>query len=318
MESTTDVARARTGWFAASRWGVLSHYLADGAPATEPVRLTADEWNARVDDFDVAGLAAQLHEAGAGYYAITVGQNAGFYIAPNAAYDRYVGIRPSRCARRDLVADLAGALSARGIRLLVYCPNQAPENAPAARTGLGWDDPDPRKATGQRGWNEVLAEWSRRWGTAVSGWWIDGAYDPTIYERPDEPNWASLAAALRAGNPGSILAFNPGVRLPRPVAQAGAGGDYTAGEVDFALPVAGHRQGGVPILPGPSIDGAQFHILTFLGEWWGSGEPRFPKELVAGYTRHVNAHGDVLTWDVPIARSGLLPQPFIDQPTALR
>ena len=42
-----------TEWFADHGWGVFCHYL------TSP-QTTADEWNRRVDAFNVAGLARQL------------------------------------------------------------------------------------------------------------------------------------------------------------------------------------------------------------------------------------------------------------------
>ena len=69
---------------------------------------------------------------------LTLGQNSGHYCSPNATYDRIVGIAPSKCSRRDLIADLAKALSARNIRLMVYLPSGAPAADPVARKALGW------------------------------------------------------------------------------------------------------------------------------------------------------------------------------------
>ena len=48
---------------------------------------------------------------------------------------------------------------------------------------------------------------------------------------------------------------------------------------------------------------ARYHVLSYLGESWCKGEPRFPDELVVGYTKHVTSKGGVVTWDVPIERS---------------
>jgi hypothetical protein len=39
---------------------------------------------------------------------------------------------------------------------------------------------------------------------------------------------------------------------------------------------------------------------------------------VIAWTRAINNCGGVVTWDVPISPSGLIPQPFVDQLTALR
>ncbi len=63
---------------------------------------------------------------------------------------------------------------------------------------------------------ESVREWSRRRGKSVSGWWIDGCYFAGEMHRfDDEPNFASFARTLKAGNPEAIVAFNPNVKVPR-------------------------------------------------------------------------------------------------------
>ncbi len=132
-----QVARSNTDWFRDARWGVMTHYL--GAPPSTAggAELTAEMWNQQVDAFDVTGLADQLAATGAKYLLFTLGQNSGHFCAPNAAYDKLVGITPSKCSRRDLVADLAQALKARKMRLLVYLPSGAPAADRVARQKLG-------------------------------------------------------------------------------------------------------------------------------------------------------------------------------------
>ena len=116
----------RTDWFHEARWGVMTHYL--GAPPSSAggAELIAETWNRQVDAFDVEGLANQLASTGAKYLLFTIGQNSGHYCAPNATYDKIVGITPSKCSRRDLVADLAEELKERDMRLMVYLPSGAP------------------------------------------------------------------------------------------------------------------------------------------------------------------------------------------------
>ena len=314
----------RTEWFAACGWGVFCHYL--GAPPSSDggADLTADAWNSQVDAFDVNGLANQLAEIGAPYFFITIGQNSGHYLAPNATYDHYVGIEPSKCSRRDLVADLYAALNPRGIKLLVYLPSGAPAADPVAVERLGWAwgfegswpyawgtrRTGARLATFQLKWEAVVREWSERWGAKARGWWIDGCYfADEMYRHPDAPNFASFAAALRAGNHDSLVAFNPGVLTP--VICHTEHEDYTAGEIAQALPEC----------PGPWVerDGhkARYHVLSYLGESWCRGQPRFPDELAIGYTLHVTGKGGVITWDVPSERSGLIPEPYIRQLEAI-
>jgi hypothetical protein len=313
-----------TDWFHDAKWGVMTHYLGAPPSSNGGAELTAEAWNKQVDGFDVNAFVDQLASTRAKYLLFTIGQNSGHYCAPNATYDRIVGINPSKCSRRDLIADLAKALSARNIRLMVYLPSGAPAADPVARKALGWrwgakgDWQLPGEPVGgrlvefQRNWEAVIREWSLRWGKSVSGWWIDGCYfADQMYRFDDEPNFASFARALKAGNPESIVAFNPGVKVP--VICHTKYDDYTAGEVN--LPELSKA---VETCPGRWLkcEGrkVQFHILSFLGKTWCSGDrPQLPDERIVAYTRQVTDKGGVITYDVPIQKSGLIPEPFVEQ-----
>ena len=147
--------RADTDWFRDCRWGVFTHYLVSK-------ELSVRQWNRRVESFDVKHLANRLAAIGAPYYVITIGQNSGHYCSPNATYDGFVGIRPSKCSRRDLVADLYEALESKGIRLLVYLPSGAPDQDDVAKKRLKW------KWGFKKGWGTPttglrLVEFQRRW-----------------------------------------------------------------------------------------------------------------------------------------------------------
>src|SRR5688500_3289436 len=78
----------RAKWLRAARWGVMTHYLPDWI---ERKQWTPAEFNELVDNFDVEKLAQQLESVGCKYYLFTIGQNSGFYVAPNATYDEIVG-----------------------------------------------------------------------------------------------------------------------------------------------------------------------------------------------------------------------------------
>jgi len=186
-----DARAQRTQWFHDAQWGVFAHYLSD--IALQGREASPEEWNKVIDAFDVNALAEQLASVGAKYFVLTLGQNSGYYLAPNDTYDKHVGIVPSRCARRDLVSDLADALAPKGVRMMVYLPSGAPDRDPVAMEKLGWapgkypiwshpeggpDGGDPRLADFQRKWEEIIADWSKRWGEKVHGWWFDGCYYP--------------------------------------------------------------------------------------------------------------------------------------------
>mgnify|MGYP001064593569 CR=1 FL=1 len=312
------MARANTDWFQQRGWGVFTHYL--GKP-----EMSSDEWNRQVDSFGVEALARDLADVGTPYYEITIGQNSGHYCAPNPTYDALTGTaaragaRGSKCSRRDLVAELYEALVPHDISLLVYLPSGAPTMDPAACAALqwewgfegGWPHEGPR--TGKRlaefqvKWEAICRDWSLRWGSHVRGWWIDGCYfADEMYRAGEAPNFCSFAAALKAGNPDSLVAFNPGVLTP--VICHSEYEDYTAGEIAEAFPTC----------PGRWVQGAQYHLLSYLGTSWCAGSaPRFPDDFVIAYTRYILSRGGVITWDVPIDARGRIPAPFLRQLGAL-
>jgi len=300
----------RAAWMQQAQWGVMNHYLADWQARVHGLTLSVEQWNTLVDGFDVETLARQLQSVGARYYQITIGQNSGYYLSPNATYDQIVGIQPSKCSRRDLVADLYEALSKRGIKLLVYLPSGAPGQDQVADAALEWrNGPYPNREF-QGKWEQVIREWSVRWGKKVSGWWFDGCYFPnSMYRSPESPNFASFAAAARAGNPDAAIAFNPGVVYR--MLSLTPDEDFTAGEIDQPELATIRRAAD------GRIDGTQIQMLSYLGQTWGMGTPRFSTEQVIGYTRKVREAGGAVTWDVPVELNGTISQPFLDQLSAL-
>lgn len=302
----------RAAWMQDPRycWGVMTHYLSDWQAGVHDLDMNIDVWNKIVDGFDVEAMAKRLDSVGAGHYQISIGQNSGYYASPNPVYDKITGIRPTKCSHRDLVADFYEPLRQRDIKLMVYLPSGAPNKDKDAKAALEWlNGPYPNKNF-QRKWEMIIAEWSKRWGTKVVGWWFDGCYFPnSMYRSADAPNFASFAAAARAGNPDSAVAFNPGVVYR--ILSVGPDEDFTAGEIDKPDLVTLRRQ------TDGRMDGTQIHMLSFLGEKWGSGAPRFTSDQVVGYTKKIRDFGGAVTWDVPVEIDGTITQPFLDQLAAL-
>ena len=130
-----------------------------------------------------------------------------------------------------------------------------------------------------------------------------------MYRSPEAPNFSSFAAAARAGNPDAAVAFNPGV-VYRMISIT-PDEDFTAGEIDKPEQVTIRRA-----VDG-KIDGTQIQMLSYLGQTWGMGAPRFTVEQILKYTRQIAAAGGAVTWDVPVGLNGTISQPFLDQLTAL-
>jgi hypothetical protein len=296
----------RAAWMQSARWGVMVHYLADWKARDHDLPLNVEQWNQLVDRFDAGGLAAQLKSVGAGYLILTIGQNSGYYLAPNPTYERLTGVQPGKCSRRDLMADLSAALRPRGIKLIAYLPSGAPSGDRAAREALQWrNGADPNREF-QLKWEQVILDWSRRWGERIDGWWFDGCYWPnTLYRSKSPPNFESFAGAARAGNPRSVVAFNPGV-IPRLISVSPEE-DYTAGEINDPATVQIRRAAN------GRLDGAQVHVLSYLGRTWGRGEPRFTGEQAVQYTRNLWTNKAAVTWDVPVQIDGLIPEKFLGQ-----
>lgn len=287
-------------WFYKAKWGVFIHYL--GQPSE-----SSEEWNSRINNFNVEGLVKQLVELKVKYLIITIGQISGHYCAPNKIYDSITKIQPSKCSKRDLIKDLYAELNKHDIKLMTYFPSDAPRHDEIATKALGWKhwkkswekwaflSKAPKQAGFQRKWESIIREYSLRWGKNIHGWWIDGCYAPkSMYLKDSEPNFRSFAKALRAGNPESIIAFNPGVKVP--VISLTEEEDYTAGEIAEKLTDC----------PGRWINQIQFHILTYLGKYWGQGEPRFSPEFIKDYVDKINSKGGVISWDVGTDNKGLI------------
>jgi hypothetical protein len=311
-EQKPNLGSGRAKWMQDPRyaWGVMTHYLADWQARMHHFDMDVSVWNKLVDGFDVEGMAKRLEQAGAGHYQLSIGQNSGYYLAPNATYDGIVGEKPSKCSRRDLVADLYEALKKPDIKLMVYLPSGAPGQDQTACARLQWERGPYPNTEFQLNWERVIADWSRRWSGKVEGWWFDGCYWPnTMYRSLRPPNFFTFAAAARAGNGQSVVAFNPGV-ITRLIGIS-ADQDFMAGETNDPDQVNVHYPAD------GTVDGVQIHMLCFLGKTWGMGEPRFDTAKVVEYTKKIRDYGGSVTWDVPVEIDGTIKPVFMEQLEAL-
>jgi hypothetical protein len=296
----------RAAWMQQARWGVMVHYLADWKVKDHNLDMNVEKWNQLVAGFDANGLAGQLKSVGAGYLILTIGQNSGYYLAPNPTYDRLTGIKPSKCSERDVMADVSAALRKHNLKLIAYLPSGAPSGDKVACQALQWQNGARPNKEFQLKWEQVIRNWSVRWGDRIDGWWFDGCYWPnTMYRSKALPNFGSFAAAARAGNPQNVVAFNPGV-IPRLISVT-PDEDYTAGEINDPTTVQIRRSAD------GKLDGTQIQVLSCLGSTWGRGEPRFTDEQAVQYSRNLHTNKAVITWDVPVQLDGRIAEPFLKQ-----
>jgi hypothetical protein len=301
----TAISQERAAWMKEAKRGIMIHYLADWIARAENKPMNTATWNELVNRFDVEGLAEQIKLTGAGYLVFTIGQNSGYYVAPNKTYEQYTGIS-GKCSQRDLIADLSAALRKRGLRLIVYLPSGAPAGDSVARVKLEWKNGPYANREFQVKWEAIIREWSLRWGKKIHGWWFDGCYWPNImYRNEQAPNFTSFATAARAGNAASALAFNVGV-VYRTISVTPEE-DYTAGEIDKPEFISIRRA------YDGKVDGSQVQVLSYLGARWGGGDPRFTTNQILTFTRQVNEAGGAITWDIPVQSTGLIAEKFMEQ-----
>ena len=273
-----DAAR-RTAWLREGRIGLTTHFF-----PSDPKNI-----DAFTEQFDVERVADQCVEAGAKWFMLTMHHQHWLMQAPNAELDRITG-RSDFTAERDLPAELHGALSKRGIRMMLYVNVRIdPESncQPEIREALGaWP---PADATMQQV-ADVWRVFSERYGEKVSGWWVDGVWIKAFrVDTPDETRerWFSiLADGLRAGNPDAAVVMNAGV--PRAITRYSQENDFTAGEANGLLDPPTSRW----------VDGAQWHAWPHLGAWWGSGGLQFDTEELCDWAKRVVQGGGAISFEV--------------------
>jgi hypothetical protein len=302
--------RADTDWLAKLRYGVGVHWTAQSVPRQGPP-LPFQE---AVDAFDLKAFMEQIRYAGADYVLFTATHALQKMPAPNAALDR---ILPGRTCQRDLIGEMAEALAAHGLPLIVYWNHSC----------NGKSDPEWRKAVGYDGKDkglfadnvmEIIGWMGRRYGKNIRAWWFDSPYsldpsgphnsvttDMTGFRFP----WERLTAAAKTGFPDRLVTYNAGVDetyLYSPHQ------DYWAGEMnDLKHPARGRYQS----------NGLQWFGWTCLDDKsWVHGrrdtaivQPLYGDAELATYVRTCNAHQAPMTFNLGIYQDGAMSQASLDQ-----
>ncbi|MFD1403808.1 LamG-like jellyroll fold domain-containing protein [Robinsoniella peoriensis] len=259
-----------TDWMYESGYGVSHHFLSNYFNLPHVYSSPEEKWDRNsmtwdefVGQFDAEAYAKEIHDIGAKFVILTVGQNSGSYCAPNLVYDQYMreaGLlgegeaNPKTVSmENDLPMRIADALEKYGINLILYLPSNPPHSASWDETGTpnGYGyfsdylvtkkvfdyTPGTDGIPSQRS-RKVLAEmvewWSLHYGDKISGWWFDGCYPWGILQSQMdmslEYNLSTLANAAKAGNPYNIVTFNQGLDVGWAFNKSNPYQDYTAGE----------------------------------------------------------------------------------------
>ncbi len=275
--------------------------------------------------FDVERMKSDLVAAGVDYFFLTLGQNAGTYIAPNETFERITrrkrGIATSACNGRDIPREMIEALRGTGIKFCLYLPCRPPARAPEDCERMGYipslDGVKDCTETpeGLKNWCEVIGEWSERYGRDVHAWWFDGAGGPGF---GGDRSTMAIRAAARRGNPDAVCAFakrivdyDHGYRWVLGMERAAgreletrftdfncrgeakhdvwAGCDFTAGESTNPMRLT---------CDGREALGRQWFTLTYMGGMWGWTDVRHTDNVWSDWMKRVLPRGASVCFDV--------------------
>ena len=109
-QSRALAARPSLDWFVEAGYGLMFHWTSRSVQPDGSIK----PFETAVNGFDVERFANMVEETGAGYVMFTVEHAEQHYPAPIQSWEK---VHPGKTTQRDLVAELAEALNARGYSL---------------------------------------------------------------------------------------------------------------------------------------------------------------------------------------------------------
>jgi hypothetical protein len=297
-----------------AKYGLFVHYqyriLLGKSIRTKPQfpkesEMNAAQWNQFVDGFDAAGFARQAAEAKAGWVIFCLDDHYfAWPCAPGETFDRFTGYAPGeKCARRDLIADVADALNARGVKLIVYTAVlNGYMKEPRVTAGLLDDgnNQTPPSLESRKRRLAVLKEYADRYKDKIAGWWFDGVELNSYREGPED--WSAVGRIVRDANPKAVIAFSYGgneeASIRRGVDNFAAGDTWSRQDLKRLTPVNL-----------PAQDGVLWHGKIYCGNvYHGQGDAnQFTDYELIDWVKTCNNQGGVCTLDWPFEpRTGLL------------
>jgi alpha-L-fucosidase len=307
---TGHYAKANTGWLAKCRYGIGVHWTAQAAPRHgDPL-----PFQQVVDGFKLKEFVEQVRYAGADYVLFTAAHALQMLPAPHPIIERLLR---GRTCERDLIAELADALAACGLSLLVYYNHSC---------NCGQDRPW-ENAVGYHGRNkeafaknlmDIVGWMGERYKDKIKAWWFDSPYsldprgphnsvttDMTGFQFP----WERFTVAAKAGYPARLVTYNAGVAKTFLYTTHQ---DYWAGElVNLKTPA-----------PSRYLDnGLQWFGWTCIEDraWVHHRvNTEIPKPLysdaeVISYVRACNSHQAPMTFNVGIYQDGTMAEASVEQ-----
>ena len=281
-------ARASTEWMAKAGYGLMFHWTSQsvGKDGTHKPYAQA------VDDFDVERFAEMVEETGAGYVLLTIGHAQSYCPGPINAWEKY---HPGKTTRRDLIAEMADALNAKGIKLMCYL------NA-ASLTRY----PKTSEEEFTRIMTEVVTEFGEHYKEKVAGYWFDCCYQAK--EKYPGSSFREFFKTCKAGNPNRIVALNSWI-----YPNVSEWQEFWAGETGdpVGLPVNGATQE-----RGPGA-GLRYQALLIMEPYWvqdrvAMPRPKFTTERLGDYISQCMKNGGAVTINLGIYQDGSVDPRAVD------
>jgi hypothetical protein len=246
--------RADPTWLMNAGYGLMFHWTSQTMPRSGKPLPYKDA----VDAFDVGAFVHMIEKTGATYVIFTANHQDPHFPAPLKEWEI---AHPGWTTKRDLIGEIADALGARGIKLVLYL------NTP----GMGGFStpemdklPDPSEQLFVDTVLNLVTEIGNRYGTRISGYWLD-SFNYIDSKYPEFP-FERFFRACKAGNPQRLIALNTWILPVNTMWQ-----DYWAGEVV----VTGNPPTSLPLSTG-SGSGLPFQALLALYGGWVHAWPNTP------------------------------------------
>jgi hypothetical protein len=272
-------SRASTEWLAKAGYGLMFHWTSQSVNPDG----SSLSYKEAVDQFDVEKFTKMVSETGAGYVIFTIGHAEQYCPAPIKSWEK---CHQGKTTQRDLIEEMANALNAKGIRLILYMNSYG-----TAKFGRV-DNLEFYKT-----FTDILKEFGDRYKEKVAGYWFDSWYQ--IFEGfPDFP-FEGFFKATKTGNKDRIICLNSWIYPSVSPWQ-----DYWAGEVGSPVthPVNGHMVNG-------SVPDLRYHALLLMEPYWvqerpDHPDPRFTASELSQYIRDCMANGGAVTINMGIYQNG--------------
>jgi hypothetical protein len=309
VQEFRDAASRTVEELRSSRLGLMLQY----GPWSYDLESNRPDINQHVQDFDVDAFVQEVVDLGVEHVVWSLSWYTFQLASPLKSVVEISG-KSELVSQRDLVGEIASALTARGILFFLYYHAGHDAHLSYGTTPWwntqNWPDDFSESGLGDRSkffdnTSRVLEEVGERYGDKLSGWFLDDGliYYPAPFEK--------LGRSLRAGNPSRIVSFNSWIMPSLTEFEDVAFGEDLHGFDDVAADANGRYIDGVA--PGKLV-----HAMAALNPDWGIHEPHqrepisewVPRELARSISESRRRR-------LPLTLNALMWHPGILDPAAI-